>query len=161
MYTVAYIATHLGGTSFKDILAYAGVDWTPVYPNWGSERAKMPLEVIFVLNIIHPNGKELALSENIMIDISLAKHGQKAWKEAPIKSFYSSSITMLFWKEENSRQEHVVAIVNETSSSGIIEVRKNVKIKSSYQTWITSEEYLKLDVKSMSFVKKHHPDLVD
>ncbi|KAF9436064.1 hypothetical protein BGZ76_004912 [Entomortierella beljakovae] len=57
-------------------------------------------------------------------------------------------------------KERVTTIVNRTKTPGLIKVRKNVESKASYQTWITSEEYQKLDTNLASLVNKHHPELV-
>ncbi|KAF9436062.1 hypothetical protein BGZ76_004910 [Entomortierella beljakovae] len=104
-YRIAYFGIHFAGTSSRGILAYAGADWTPEYPDWGNEKSNMPFEVIPVLTIVHPNGKELVLAENVAIDIFLAKqfdlHGKNAWEEALINSFYSSSNTMFFQEVMN------------------------------------------------------------
>jgi glutathione S-transferase len=99
-YKLSYFAMHLAGTNPRGILAYAGVDWTPVYPDWKAEKVNAPFELIPVLTVIHPDGKELILAETVAIDIFLAKqfglHGQNAWEEALINSFYSNSNSMFF-----------------------------------------------------------------
>ncbi|KAF9343797.1 hypothetical protein BGX26_005193 [Mortierella sp. AD094] len=231
-YKLAYFGIHFGGTSSRGILAYAGAEWTPIYPDWATEKANMPFEVLPVLTVIHPDGKELLLSENVAVDNFLAKqfglHGQNSWEEAIINSFYSSSNTMFFqefmlgffWatnkksdeeKKENlnkflnnqlsnwariheahlesNRQnvhyvgerttladirtttmldsmekilgkERVATIINKTKTPGIVKVRKNVESKPSYKTWITSEEYQKLDAQSTGFVKQNYPEPV-
>ncbi|KAG0368803.1 hypothetical protein BC939DRAFT_330308 [Gamsiella multidivaricata] len=234
-YTLAYFGIHFAGASARGILAYAGADWTPVYPNWGSEKSAQPFEVIPVLTIIDlkNDGHELVLAENVAIDIFLAKqfglHGSNAWEEALINAFYSNSNTMFFqeimnnffWESSGKDEEEkakyletflndalttwgriheahlennhgnghyvgnrttladirtttmldalekiigkdrVATIINETKTPNVIKVRENVEAKPSYQTWITSEEYQKLDVKSTALVKEHHPELVD
>ncbi|KAF8981492.1 hypothetical protein BGZ46_002706 [Entomortierella lignicola] len=227
-YKVGYFSMHLGGTSSRGILAYAGADWTPVYQ---TEKKDMPFEFLPVLTVTHPDGKELVLGENVAIDIFLAKqfglHGNNAWEEALVNSFYSSSNCMFFqevmnnffWESsgksdevkkeyldkflneqlekfartheahlENNHlnghyvgnrttladirtttlldatekifgKERIATIINETKTPGIIKVRKNVESKPSYLTWISSEEYKKLDEKTANFVKGQHPEL--
>ncbi|KAF9151166.1 hypothetical protein BG015_006996 [Linnemannia schmuckeri] len=105
-YTHSYFSIHFAGTNARGILAYAGAAWTPLYVNWGVDKPNMPFEVLPLLTIIHPNGKELTLSENNAIDIFLAKqfglHGRNAWEEALINAFYSSSNCMFFQEIMNS-----------------------------------------------------------
>ncbi|KAF9196651.1 hypothetical protein BGZ50_008596 [Haplosporangium sp. Z 11] len=227
-YTITYFDMHFAGTTSRGVLAYAGADWTPVYPP--AEKTSMPFEVLPVLTVIHPDGKKLELSENVAIDIFLAKqfglHGNNAWEEALINSFYSSSNAMFFQETMNSffwesmskgseekakyldkfvnetlrnwakiheahlknnglnghyvgnrttladirmttalaaieviiGKERVATVINKTETSGIVHVRANVESKSSYATWISSDEYKKLSEKSAGFVKQHHPE---
>ncbi|KAF9358495.1 hypothetical protein BGX34_008910 [Mortierella sp. NVP85] len=238
-YKLLYFGIHFGGASARGILAYAGADWTPVYPdNWGTDKAKQPFELIPVLTVIRPDNndgsgqKELVLAENMAIDLFLAKqfglHGENAWEEAVINAYYSHSNAMFFqevmnnffWEsagkseeekaeylkvkllegslsnwarihEEHLKNNHlnghyvgsrttladirtttlldslskiigkdrVAQVVNETATPGVIKVVKNVENQPSYKTWIESEEYKKLDVKSVTLVKEHHPEL--
>ncbi|KAF9935413.1 hypothetical protein FBU30_000011 [Linnemannia zychae] len=99
-YTLHHFSIHYGGTNSRGILAYAGANWTPLYVNWAVDKSKMPFELLPVLTIIHPSGKELTLAENNAIDIFLAKqfnlHGNNPWEEALINAFYSSSNSMFF-----------------------------------------------------------------
>ncbi|KAG0265458.1 hypothetical protein BG011_004678 [Mortierella polycephala] len=129
-YTITYFDIHFGGTSSRGILAYAGADWTPVYPDWPAQKASLPFEVLPVLTVIHPDGKKLELSENVAIDIFLAKqfglHGNNAWEEALINSFYSNSSALfskeamsnLFWESKDKGPEekakNLDKFVNET-----------------------------------------------
>ncbi|KAF9548157.1 hypothetical protein EC957_007185 [Mortierella hygrophila] len=105
-YTLSYFSLHFAGTNARAILAYAGAAWTPLYVNWGVDKPNMPFEVLPLLTIIHPDGKELILAENNAIDIFLAKqfglHGRNAWEEALINAFYSSSNSMFFQEIMNS-----------------------------------------------------------
>ncbi|KAF9909780.1 hypothetical protein EC991_008103 [Linnemannia zychae] len=105
-YTHSYFSIHFAGTNARGILAYAGAAWTPLYVNWGVDKPNMPFEVVPLLTIIHPDGKELTLSENNAIDIFLAKqfnlHGENPWEEALINAFYSSSNCMFFQEIMNS-----------------------------------------------------------
>ncbi|KAF9089027.1 hypothetical protein BGX23_006977 [Mortierella sp. AD031] len=105
-YTLTYFSLHFAGTNARGILAYAGAAWTPLYVNWGVDKPNMPFEVLPVLNIIHPDGKELTLAENNAIDIFLAKqfglHGKNEWEEALINAFYSSSNSMFFQEIMNN-----------------------------------------------------------
>ncbi|KAG0297745.1 hypothetical protein BGZ98_000456, partial [Dissophora globulifera] len=41
-YTLAYFELHFSGVSGRALLAYAGADWTPVYPDWGADKTNMP-----------------------------------------------------------------------------------------------------------------------
>ncbi|KAI1318504.1 hypothetical protein EDD11_006386 [Mortierella claussenii] len=238
-YTLSYFAIHFAGASARGILAYAGADWKPIYPNWGAEKPLTPFERLPVLTIIHPNSgeeesqpKELHLAENVAIDMFLAKqfgfHGNDAWEEALINAYYSNSNIMFFqeimnnyfwtsvdksdeekkkyldtllneqlsdWARiheghlENNHlnghyvgnrttlpdirtttmldalekiigKERLAIVVNETKTPGIIKVRHTIESKPSYSTWINSDEYKKLDVKSTAFVKDHHPELL-
>jgi len=114
-YKLLYFGIHFGGASARGILAYAGADWTPVYPdNWGTDKAKQPFELIPVLTVIRPdnNGggsggqQELVLAENMAIDLFLAKqfglHGENAWEEAVINAYYSHSNAMFFQEVMNN-----------------------------------------------------------
>ncbi|KAF8925288.1 hypothetical protein EDD21DRAFT_446816 [Dissophora ornata] len=131
-YQLAYFPIHFGGTSARGILAYGGADWTPTYPNWGTEKLNMPFGFLPVLTILHPedNKKELILAENVAVDIFLAKqfglHGENAWEEALINSFYSSSnmfffqeiMFNFFWessqKDEEEKKKYLEKFLNET-----------------------------------------------
>ncbi|KAF9952550.1 hypothetical protein BGZ72_006130 [Mortierella alpina] len=129
-YTHAYFEIHFAGTNSRGILAYAGADWTPVYPSWPADKASMPFELLPVLTITHPDGKSLELSESIAIDIFLAKqfglHGNNAWEEALINSYYSHSNAMFFqetmfnyfWesvgKSEEEKAEYLQKYLSET-----------------------------------------------
>ncbi|KAF9114537.1 hypothetical protein BGX27_010512 [Mortierella sp. AM989] len=108
-YKVVYFSMHFGGTNSRGILTYAGVNWTSVYPNWGTDKSNMPFEVVPALTVIHPDGKELVLAENVAIGIFLAKqfglHGQNTWEEALINSFYSNSNTMI--QESHLEKNHL------------------------------------------------------
>ncbi|KAF9571723.1 hypothetical protein EC968_000241 [Mortierella alpina] len=99
-YTHAYFGIHFAGTNSRGILAYADANWTPIYPSWPAEKTSMPFELLPVVTITHPDGKSLELSENVAIDIFLAKqfglHGNNAWEEALINSYYSHSNAMFF-----------------------------------------------------------------
>ncbi|KAG0042609.1 hypothetical protein BGZ83_000257 [Gryganskiella cystojenkinii] len=233
-YKLMYFGMHFGGTSARGILAYANADWEPVFPtpNWGDAKPDAPFEVIPVLRVIHPDGKELVLSENVAIDIFLAKqfglHGENAWEEALINSFYSNSnhfffqetmnnffwessgkddeekakylekflneqlgswarihekhlennhsnghyvgnrttladiraVTMLDGVEKIVGKERVATIINESVTPAIVKMRNNVESQDSYAAWIVSEDYKKLDARSVTMVKDHHPELV-
>ncbi|KAG0020424.1 hypothetical protein BGZ82_011599 [Podila clonocystis] len=128
-YKLSYFGIHFGGTSSRGILAYAGADWTPTYPVWRDEKANAPFELIPVLTIISPDGKELVLAENVAIDIFLAKqfglHGANPWEEAIINAYYSNSNTFFFqeimnnffWesqaKSEEEKRQYLDKMVNE------------------------------------------------
>ncbi|KAG0346856.1 hypothetical protein BG004_000661 [Podila humilis] len=105
-YKHSYFGIHFGGTNSRGILAFAGADWTPVYPNWSEEKANTPFGFIPVLTVVSPDGQELALAENVAIDIFLAKqfglHGENSWEEAVINAFYSSSNTFFFQEVMNN-----------------------------------------------------------
>ncbi|KAF9380331.1 hypothetical protein CPB97_008404 [Podila verticillata] len=105
-YKLSYFGMHFGGTSARGILAYAGADWTPTYPVWRDEKANAPFELIPILTVISPDGKELVLAENVAIDIFLAKqfglHGTNPWEEAIINAYYSNSNTFFFQEIMNN-----------------------------------------------------------
>ncbi|GJJ74165.1 hypothetical protein EMPS_06523 [Entomortierella parvispora] len=134
-YKLLYFGMHYGGTSARGILAYANADWEPVFPtpNWGVEKPNAPFEMIPVLTVIHPTGQKLVLAENVAIDIFLAKqfglHGENAWEEALINSFYSNSNTffyqeimnIFFWesssKDEEEKAKYLDTFLNEQLSN--------------------------------------------
>jgi hypothetical protein len=68
-------------------------------------------------------------------------------------------VTLLDVIEKIVGKERVATVVNEIKTPGIIKVRNNVEGKASYQNWIVSDEYKKIDTKTTSFVQNNHPEL--
>ena len=57
-------------------------------------------------------------------------------------------------------KERVATVISEAKTPGIIRMRHKVESKESYQAWIHSEDYKKLDARSVTMLKDHHPELV-
>ncbi|KAK9758418.1 hypothetical protein K7432_017824 [Basidiobolus ranarum] len=80
----------------RDILSYGGANFENIYPkDWKKEKFNTPLEALPVLYIKTKDGKDLVLSEVVVIDSFLAKKynllGDNDYDEQLIKIFYMST----------------------------------------------------------------------
>ncbi|KAF8924910.1 hypothetical protein BGZ47_003608 [Haplosporangium gracile] len=80
----------------RDILAFGGAQWEDIpITNWPAE-VKSPFGVFPVLHIKTADGREIRLSESIVVEHYLAKQfgllGENEWEELQIKTFCSSSL---------------------------------------------------------------------
>ncbi|KAF9307550.1 Glutathione S-transferase S1 [Linnemannia elongata] len=112
----------------RDMLAYGKAIWTDEVHNktdgW-NERIATPYEVLPLLNVIAPDGKELVLSESIVIDQYLAKKfnllGNNEWEEWTIKAHYSNihylrerSLMKMTWTWSDKRAEALELFLEKT-----------------------------------------------
>ncbi|KAG0302272.1 hypothetical protein BGZ99_003145 [Dissophora globulifera] len=120
-YTLSTLELLFSGASSRGILIYAGVDWTPIYPDWPKEKPNQPFDLLPVVTVADKGereaGRTFVLAENLAVDIFLAKHfglhGNDEWEEGVINSFYSSSnafffqeiINNLYFGSANSAEE--------------------------------------------------------
>ncbi|KAG0056021.1 hypothetical protein BGZ83_006634 [Gryganskiella cystojenkinii] len=109
------------GATPRDILAYGKVKWTnqlPTDDEWlrGNGTVPTPFRVMPVLNIIAPDGKEVFISESIVIDHFLAKRfnllGDNEYEEMTIKAIYNNvhylrerAFMTMTWTYDDKRKE--------------------------------------------------------
>ncbi|KAF9905213.1 Glutathione S-transferase S1 [Linnemannia zychae] len=94
-YQIQYFHVSGLGALPRDMLSLGGVKWEDrVLTNWPNEESLFG--VFPVLHIKTADGRDLRLSESIVIDHYLAKQfgllGDNEWEELQIKTFYSSSL---------------------------------------------------------------------
>ncbi|KAG0370152.1 Glutathione S-transferase S1 [Mortierella sp. AD032] len=112
----------------RDMLAYGKAKWTDeTYlktPDWFNSISS-PYKVLPVLNVISPEGKDLVLSESIVMDQYLAKRfnllGDNESQEWTIKSHYSNihylrerSLMKMTWTWADKRQEALELFLEST-----------------------------------------------
>ncbi|KAG0315782.1 hypothetical protein BGZ97_007833 [Linnemannia gamsii] len=95
-YKLEYFDVSGMGALPRDILSFGGAQWEDLpVTNWPAE-VKAPFGLFPVLHIKTADGKELRLSETIVITHYLAKQfgllGDNEWEGLQIMTFYSSSL---------------------------------------------------------------------
>ncbi|KAG0292573.1 Glutathione S-transferase S1 [Linnemannia gamsii] len=118
----------------RDMFAYGKATWIDEThektPDW-CDKIPSPYKVLPVLSVIAPNGKELVLSESIVIDQYLAKKfnllGDNEWEEWAIKTHYSNihylrerSLMKMTWTWADKRKEALEVFLEETLPDFIV-----------------------------------------
>ncbi|KAF9933087.1 Glutathione S-transferase S1 [Linnemannia zychae] len=114
--------------SARDMLAYGKAKWTNDAHKFASgwhNNISTPYKVLPVLSVIPSEGKEIVLSESIVIDQYLAKRfdllGDNEWEEWAIKTHYSSihylrerSLMKVTWTWADKRREALELFLSST-----------------------------------------------
>ncbi|GJJ74855.1 hypothetical protein EMPS_07213 [Entomortierella parvispora] len=120
-FRLAYFKAFSAGATARDLLAYGKATWKNQFPTdieWsnGSGTVPTPFRVMPLLNIISPDGKEVFITETIVIDHFLAKRynllGDNEYEEMTIKGIYNNihylrerSFIAMTWTYEDKRKE--------------------------------------------------------
>ncbi|KAF9361804.1 hypothetical protein BGX26_011799 [Mortierella sp. AD094] len=131
--------------SARDMLAYGKVKWTnqlPVGNEWDEQKIPTPFGVMPVLNVISLDGKEVFLTESIVIDHYLAKRfgllGDNEWEEFTIKGFYNNihylrerSFMNVTWTYEDKRKVALERFMSGTLPEFIADHQFHLKANGS------------------------------
>ncbi|KAK3823560.1 MAG: hypothetical protein J3Q66DRAFT_332198, partial [Benniella sp.] len=97
-YKVLYWPIAANGATTRDLLELGGVQWedlSPSFTGWQEEKLETPFHVLPVLYIKTEDGKDLVLSEAMVVEQFLAKKfnllGDNDYEEQLIRAFHSSS----------------------------------------------------------------------
>ncbi|KAF9137907.1 hypothetical protein BG015_002561 [Linnemannia schmuckeri] len=99
-FKLMYFPILANGATGRDLLAYGGVEWSPISPaDWKAEKDQTPFHVMPLLFVTGENGKTATLAETVVIEHYLAKKfgllGSNEYEESIIKSFHSSSAAIM------------------------------------------------------------------
>ncbi|KAG0226134.1 Glutathione S-transferase S1 [Mortierella sp. GBA43] len=133
------------GATARDILAYGKAKWSNQLPQgneWDEGKLPTPFKVMPVLNIVAPDGKEVFITESIVIDQYLAKQfhllGDDEWEELTIKGIYSNihylrerSFMNVTWTYPDKRKESLDKFLNSSLPNFIADHEFHLKANGS------------------------------
>ncbi|KAI1318320.1 hypothetical protein EDD11_006833 [Mortierella claussenii] len=138
-FKLKYFPINAAAATSREILAFGGADWENLAPkNWNEEKHLTPFLVMPVLYIKTQDGKDLALSEAIIVDHYLAKHfgllGDNEYEENLIKIFHCSSIYIqsnfaqgVTWSSPQSKEGNTQYFVANTLPTWIATHEKHLR----------------------------------
>ncbi|KAF9361803.1 Glutathione S-transferase S1 [Mortierella sp. AD094] len=131
--------------SARDMLAYGKVRWTNELVDedrWDGQKVLTPFTVVPVLNVVSPDGKEVFLSESIVVDHFLARRfgllGDNEWEEFTIKGIYNNihyfrerSFMTVTWTFMDKRKIALERFMKETLPEFIVDHQFHLKANGS------------------------------
>ncbi|KAF8937348.1 hypothetical protein EDD21DRAFT_423606 [Dissophora ornata] len=133
------------GATPRDILTYGKAIWSnqiPLDEEWGTDKLPTPFGVMPILNVIAPNGKEVFITESIVIDHYLAKKfgllGNNEWEELTIKGIYNNihylrerSFMNVTWTYEDKRKVALESFMEKSLPNFIADHEFHLKANGS------------------------------
>ncbi|KAI7832655.1 hypothetical protein BC939DRAFT_433993 [Gamsiella multidivaricata] len=133
------------GATSRDILTYGKARWSnrlPADDEWQAGKLPTPFGVMPVLTVTGLGGKEVVMSESIVIDHYLAKKfgllGNNEWEEITIKAFYSNihylrerSFMCVTWTYADKRKVALETFMTKTLPTFIADHEFHLKANGS------------------------------